>query len=78
MFDDGLSEEERKLYRRRKERAAWIGAMTLMALLSWALNAWGLFWLLVIICGTIWLLVGQLPRDRPFCRQNSMINQRVG
>ena len=56
MFDDGLSEDERKLYRRRRERALWIGCMTLMALLSWALDAWGLFWLLVIICGTIWVL----------------------
>jgi type IV secretion system protein VirD4 len=56
MFDDGLSEEERRLYHRRKERAAWIGATILMALLSWALNAWGLFWLLVIIGGIIWLL----------------------
>jgi transposase InsO family protein len=24
------------------------------------------------------VLVGHLPRDRPFCRQNSMINQRDG
>jgi type IV secretion system protein VirD4 len=56
FIDDDLSDEQRELYRRRKLRTAWLVCIGLMALLSWAADAWGLFWLMMIMGGVIGLL----------------------
>jgi type IV secretion system protein VirD4 len=54
--DDGFTDEQRELYRRRKLRTAWIVAIGLMALLAWPLNAWGAFWFMMILFGLFWLV----------------------
>jgi type IV secretory pathway TraG/TraD family ATPase VirD4 len=68
-LDDGLSEEERRLYRRRKVRVFWLFAVGLMTLIAWATGSWSGFWLLMVIigfCGLFGLVVrsgvGQVDR----------------